>query len=135
MLYNRNDAAGAAFGDIVLEDSIQKVNIFGQKGTYNRNSKNTMITGKPVARKWTDNDTLMLKADTFLYIQDTLGKRHLSAYKNAGIFKPDLSAVADSLVYLVEDSMFRLFYDPVLWNDKNNQVWANTIKFSLKTVR
>ena len=131
MLYNRNDATGAAFGDIVLEDSIQKVNIFGQKGTYNRNSKNTMITGKPVARQWTDNDTLMLKADTFLYIQDTLGKRHLSAYKNAGIFKPDLSAVADSLVYLVEDSMFRLFYDPVLWND-NNQVSADTIQIFIK---
>ena len=58
-----------------------------------------------------------LKSDSIRYF---LGFHHVK------IFNDSLQAVSDSMYYSTEDSVFRLFQDPVFWNDKS-QVSGDTM--------
>ncbi|MEY3368965.1 MAG: hypothetical protein RI973_2120 [Bacteroidota bacterium] len=51
--------------------------------------------------------------------------RAILAYKDVRIFKSDLQAVCDSLMYSTQDSMFRLYRQPVIWSD-TSQFTADT---------
>lgn len=55
---------------------------------------------------------------------DTL--RFITGFRNVRIFNDSLQAVADSMFYSGIDSVFRLFYEPVLWS-KENQLSGDTI--------
>ncbi|MEJ7626930.1 MAG: OstA-like protein [Ferruginibacter sp.] len=52
--------------------------------------------------------------------------RYFIAFHNVKIFNDSMQAVSDSLYYSTEDSVFRLFQDPVFWNDKT-QVSGDTM--------
>lgn len=58
------------------------------------------------------------KADTAI--------RYFLAYHHVRIFNDSLQAVSDSLFYSGADSVFRLFYDPVIWSGQN-QLTGDTI--------
>ena len=57
--------------------------------------------------------------------------RVLQAYHNVKIFKEDLRGLCDSLSYLESDSMFTMYYDPVLWVEES-QLTADTIHILMK---
>lgn len=141
--YNRNTGIGEAFGNLWVKDTLQRITIFGQKGYYNKNEKFTRVTGKPLARQYEKNgDSLMLRADTFIYHTDSSArKRYLLAYRKVGMWRSDFSGTADSMSYVAEDSLFRLFGKPVLWNDKTRlssdtiRIWLRNSKISLMEMR
>jgi lipopolysaccharide export system protein LptA len=134
--FDRNSGIGKAKGRLWVKDTSQNIIIFGQKGHYDRNRKYTLVEGKPLARKYEKNgDSLMLKADTFIYHDDSiLKKRFLLAYSHVELWRQDFSGTADSLSYVAEDSLFRLFGKPVLWN-ANSRLNADTMRMWLKNSR
>jgi lipopolysaccharide export system protein LptA len=52
--------------------------------------------------------------------------RYFEAYNHVRIFNDSLQAVSDSMFYSFQDSVFRLYYEPVVWN-KDNQITGDTI--------
>ncbi len=90
-----------------------------------------------------------LSADDIIIAQDSLVKdtikgvniidlnkndstnRYFEAYRNVRIFSDSLQGVCDSLFYSFKDSIFRMFYDPVLWA-KESQVTGDTIRLFTK---
>ncbi|NNV57568.1 OstA-like protein [Limnovirga soli] len=52
--------------------------------------------------------------------------RFFEAYYHVRIYSDSLQAVGDSLFYSAEDSVFRLFKDPVVWA-RDNQITGDTI--------
>ncbi len=108
--------------------------------------------GKPVAIIKQENDSIFIAADT-LYsgkiwnnkklITDSLvkvtsidtiknkqevdsAKRYFEAFHHVRIFSDSAQAVCDSLYYSDVDSVFRLYQQPIVWNDKN-QISGDTI--------
>ena len=134
--FDRNSGIGRAKGRLWVKDTSQNIIIFGQKGYYNKNKKYTLVEGKPLARKYEKNgDSLMLTADTFIYHDDSiLKKRFLLAYSHVELWRQDFSGNADSMSYVAEDSLFRLFGKPVLWN-ANSRLNADTMRIWLKNSR
>jgi len=63
--------------------------------------------------------------------QDTAKTRIIKAYYNARLFKSDLQAVADSMYYGMQDSMFRLMGKPMMWAE-NSQISGDTIFLQVK---
>lgn len=57
--------------------------------------------------------------------------RYFEAYRNVRIFNDSLQAVCDSLFYSFEDSVFRLYDDPVVWAQKS-QITGDTIHLFTK---
>jgi len=133
MSFNRNSGIGMAGGNIEMRDTAQGFTIFGERGWYNRNTKFSRIWGSPYAhRSDAGGDTLFIKADTFFYSQDTAaGFRTLRAYHGARMLQGDFAGRCDSLIYQVDDSLFRLYGFPMLWSE-NNQLSGDTMRIFLQ---
>lgn len=95
-------------------------------------------TSKPV-KKISDTTMMVTRTDIADSMSlDTLKKtkvinlgsdttvRFLIAYHHVRIFNDSLQSVCDSLFYSEQDSIFRLFRDPVIWSSKT-QVTGDTI--------
>lgn len=67
----------------------------------------------------------LLKKDTTLKAKDT-AIRYFIAFHNVRIFNDSLQSVCDSLYYSSEDSIFRLFQDPLVFSS-NSQIAGDTI--------
>ena len=126
MVYDRITGYGEAFGNIRFVDTTEEITITGNYGNYNRLDKTTLITQNPIAIKNMDGDSIFFKADTLIDVADTSSSRTLTAYRNVKVFKSDLQAVSDSLVYNFTDSTIWMFTDPILWTD-SNQITGDTI--------
>lgn len=62
---------------------------------------------------------------------DSSNNKYFEAYFNVRIFSDSLQAVGDSLFYSLQDSVFRLFRNPVIWA-KENQITGDTIYLYVK---
>lgn len=126
MEYDRNTGFGEAFGNIKMTDTIENILITGAYGSYKRLENITLITGNPMAISYSDDDTLYLKADTFIDQIDTANKRALTAFKRVRVYRSDMQSLADSLEYNFTDSTIVFFGNPILWTDKS-QITGDTI--------
>ena len=150
ILYKNNDstyiAADTLFSGLRKNDTLQ-TRTLGEKDTLKLN------TATEFAIKGTDtlpkkqgmifslsSDSAQKKVDVRnTDTKDTLNKptalnvdapkdsiRYFIAFHHVRIFNDSLQAVSDSLHYSTEDSTFKLFQEPVFWNDRT-QVSGDTM--------
>ena len=74
-------------------------------------------------------DSIILKTASTPPVDSTL--KYFEAYKNVKIFSDSLQAVGDSLFFSGQDSVFRLFNQPIIWAQEN-QISGDTIYLFLK---
>lgn len=139
---------GEANGNVVLMDSAQGFTIFAGNLKSNKNTNAIMATVQPLMAVKQNTDSLFIAADTFYSASlthlrafrtvpvvrdsaianpaDSSTNRFFEAYHHVRIFSDSIQAVSDSLFYSSEDSVFRLFTNPVVWNN-NNQITGDTI--------
>jgi lipopolysaccharide export system protein LptA len=139
-------------GNGKLVDSVNKITAWGNQILLNKNKNSFLATRKPVMMLHRDGDSTYIAADTLfsglrkydstsnntIIKQDTMQKvtlskastrdsiRYFLAFHHVRIYNDSMQAVADSLYYSTEDSVFRLFKDPVVWNAKT-QLTGDTI--------
>jgi len=125
----RNESKAKGNVKVISEEN--NIIILGDEATTKKESGLTKIWGNPVLKQMVENDTLYLTADTLISIDsefDSLSR--LLAYNNVKIFKTDMQGIADSLSYMMQDSMIFFYRDPVLWND-GNQITGDTINLTM----
>ncbi len=94
----------------------------------------TAATGRDTTIKLTTlpaNSTVLVGTDTTVNLSNLPAEnkdsiRYFLAFHNVKIFNDSMQAVSDSLYYSTEDSVFRLFQEPVFWNGKT-QVTGDTM--------
>ena len=123
-------STATATGKVLIINHKDDLILESKYATYNDSTDYLYATGRPTMRTLVDGDTLYLAADTLRSILppdslDTDG-RILLAQKNVRVYKSDLQAVSDSMVYSTVDSTFRFFKKPVVWSD-TSQFSADTI--------
>ncbi len=124
-----NDKLGSysAKGNVYLLAKQDDIIITGDYANFWENKGMAKIFGDPLLKKILNEDTLYLRADTLVSINDSLAvNRKLLAYNNVSLFKTDIQGRADSLVYYLSDSSIAFFNDPILWN-AGSQITADTI--------
>lgn len=135
--YNKVLGFGKARGNVVWKDTVQNITITGQSADFDDVKHTVMAYNQPMLMNISGNDTLFLTADTLKgftqpnkpkpnEVKDTTEMKAFYAYRNVKMFRTDMQAVCDSLVYTTTDSVFRMFYNPIVWSD-NNQMYADTI--------
>jgi lipopolysaccharide export system protein LptA len=139
-------------GNGKLVDSANKVIVIGDQILLNKKNETFLATRKPVMIFYRDNDSTYVAADTLFSgkkkydstsrtvttVTDTLNNsrqvntatadsiRYFLGFHHVRIYNDSLQAVSDSLYYSTEDSVFRLYYDPVCWSN-NSQVSGDTM--------
>lgn len=121
--YEEKTKLGVVTGDVKIENKKDSITVLGQKAKYTGTKGYSIVTGNPLMYQIANLDTLFLKADTLVSINDTVNKvKLLKAYYHVQLFRKDMQATCDSLVYNFYDSTIYLFRNPVLWNGKNQLV-------------
>lgn len=123
--YHKKDGYGEVFGNMLLQDTIQKIILKGNYGLYNELTNYAMATDSALAISYSEPDTLYLHADTLQLTTDSTF-RQINAHYGVRFYRTDLQGVCDSLQFNNIDSILHLYKNPVLWNE-NNQIFGDTI--------
>ncbi len=135
-------------------DSSNNVIVLGNEIHIDKKNSSFLATRKPVMILYRDNDSTYIAADTLFSgrrikdstdkkistTNDTLQKiqaidvnnhsqdtvRYFIGFHHVRIFNDSLQAVSDSLHYSTVDSAFKLFGNPICWNN-NTQLTGDTI--------
>jgi lipopolysaccharide export system protein LptA len=132
--FDSKDSLGIAKGNVFWQDTAQKTSLRCLEMAYNQRTDYIKASGdRPILTTLIDNDTLWLRADTIITFkpnpEDSL--RTMLAHYNVRMYKKNFQAVCDSLSYTQQDSMFRLFREPIVWSD-TSQLTGDTIRILLK---
>ena len=132
LFYDRKLGFGKGFRNVSIEDTAEKVTIYGQLAQSNRVTNVSYVTKKAYAVLVSDSDSLFLSADTLKTRLDSNGKdRMMQAYNKVKIFKSDLQAVCDSMVFTFSDSIMKCYENPIIWA-QGSQLTADFITLELK---
>ncbi len=130
--YNEKAKIGHAEGNVIITSKKDSILVYGDHGYYDGYNGFTRVHGHALMRMKTGKDTLLLKADTLISINDSIkNKKQLLAYRHVRIFKSDLQGKCDSLVYNMIDSTIYFYQKPVLWSN-NSQLSADSIRIKMK---
>jgi len=125
MDFDELSGMGIASGQVVWQDTAAQLSVHCDTALYRRTDGYlkafSSLPARPYLTTQVEGDSLFLAADTLVSLRsDTLASdsnRLLFAYRDVRLFKSDLQGLCDSLAYSTQDSLFRLFYDPVMWSD------------------
>lgn len=121
--YNRNEGIGEAFCNVQITDTTNKIIINGDYAYYNEEADSSLITGHALFTQFEAQDTLYMRADTLTIKMDSIDSltqhQALKAFYHVLIYKNDLQAKCDSLVYNDADSLMKFFGDPIIWSEQN----------------
>ncbi|MCG8696451.1 MAG: organic solvent tolerance protein OstA, partial [Bacteroidales bacterium] len=125
--YDRNTGLGIARRNVILTDKEQNAVLTGEKGNYYEFTEYAVMTDSAVFIQITDEDSLFVHADTLKSYPDSTGEKVIQAYYGVRLFKSDMQARCDSMIYAFIDSTAHLFVEPILWA-QNYQLTANHIR-------
>ncbi len=131
MNWNNEQEHGDAYRDIILLDSVNKLQVTGNYSHYNRKKQLTKVANKAIATQLVDNDSMHLHGDTLFYYSDSAEGKRLQAYHHVKIYKSNMQAVADSMWYRYKDSLMVFYNHPIVWVD-STQLTADTISIKFK---
>ena len=145
LFYNQDTGFGEAFGNIELTDTTNKVILNGDYGLYFEYNDSARVTGRALAREYSQKDTLYLHADTIRtfkkitpehFVDDTVKveadtTHYLIAEPRVRFYRIDLQGICDSLTAVQRDSMLWMHNHPVVWNGER-QIFGNVIQVHFK---
>jgi len=136
LFYDRASGNGRGKHRVTLTDTTNKVSIKGKVGVYNEITKIAFVTDSAMFIQYGKKDTMYMHADTLQTKPDTSDitrkdDKYFMAYRKVRFHKPDLQGECDSLGYRMKDSTLLMFFDPVLWSERN-QMTAEKIQYTAK---
>lgn len=134
IVYEKDHGQMQGYGDVVINNYKDKIDVHGQYVYYNQNNDSAVVTGKALLIEYSAGDSLFVHADTFRLVTfyneagDTVIERHVRGFNKVRAYRPDLQMVADSMQFSTKDSTLTLFHEPILWNE-DQQVLGEKIIF------
>jgi lipopolysaccharide export system protein LptA len=123
LFYNDSTGYGESFRNTTIADTNNHIIVKGNYAWYYKKPERFMVTDSAMFIQISRKDSLFLHADTIsaITVADTTpdGYRLMRAYYGCRIFSKNLQAKCDSLSYSFQDSVIRLYTDPVLWSEEN----------------
>lgn len=130
LYYEKRTGAGKAYKDVSFRDTTENIMLTGQYGLFNEADSSVLATDSAVFMNWEGADTLYLHGDTLFSMKDSLSHRIIKVYYNVRFYRQDMQGLCDSLYYSEDDSLMRMYVEPVLWSD-SSQLSADYMHFKV----
>ena len=136
--FKESEGLGLAVGNVIWRDTSAALTIVCDRADYQQETDYLKASGgrggRPLLITEIEEDSLFLTSDTLLSVRtDTVSSdssRLLIAYYDVRIYKSNLQAICDSLIYNTSDSLFYFYEDPIVWSD-TSQFTADTVEMLL----
>lgn len=136
IFYDKLHRYGRILGNMSLIDSTDHITLYGQYGEYYEDGNRGMATDSALLVDWEDEDYAYIHADS-LFTADIPNPKIdstapdsvyplIRAFYQVRVYRTDLQAVCDSLIYNDRDSTMTLIGTPLCWNE-GNQLSADII--------
>lgn len=112
--------------NVELRDTVNQLILKGNFLETYKSNEHALMTDSTLFIQVVEKDTLFMHADTITLSKDTADFNVIKAFHHMKLFRFDLQAKCDSLVYTMQDSTVRLFQNPIVWA-QGNQMTADTI--------
>jgi prepilin-type processing-associated H-X9-DG protein len=116
--HNRETGFGEAFGNVFLQDTLNKIILEGQYGQYNEKTEYAYVSDSARCMEYSQGDTLYAHADLFEMATVDSIYRELKAWHGVRFYRSDLQGVCDSMQFNTKDTILRMYIDPILWNEQ-----------------
>lgn len=120
LFYDRARGVGEAFFNVEMDDYANKSRLVGDYVYYHEAADSAYATRKAVAIDYSQGDSLFIHGDTLRLItrfpDSDSTYRIIQAFHKVRMFREDVQAVCDSMVFSSLDSCLVMYYDPVVWN-------------------
>lgn len=128
LFYDDSLGIGRARMNVEIIDTTQDMLLKGNFAHYVKEPEYFFLTDSAVMVQVSEgDDSLYMHADTLMSHYDTSDTyRILKAFYKVKIYKSDLQGKCDSLVYTFNDSIIRLYNEPVIWSGES-QMTANLV--------
>ena len=133
----RDEKSGTSegFGNVVYKDKKNKNEMTCEYFWYDENSGYAYATKRALLKDYSQNDTLFMHGDTLKMYSYNLNTdsvwRTMHCFNKVRMYRRDVQAVCDSLVYNTKDSVMTMYKDPIVWND-NRQLLGEVIRAYMK---
>lgn len=126
--YDDSNASGYAYSNVIINDYSNQIIVAGNFGSYKDFNQNAIITDSALFIQYDKGDSLFLHSDTIFVTPDTIeDQKIIRCFYGARFYRNDMQGLCDSMVYITNDSIIKLFTDPVLWSD-NSQMTSDYIE-------
>lgn len=120
IFYNEQLKYGEAFGNVEMNDTLNRVMLTGEYCYSNELTGYAFATDSAVAIDYSQGDSLYmhgdtLKAVTFFMDTDSM-YREIQVYHKVRFYRTDVQGVCDSMIFSSADSCLTMYSDPILWN-------------------
>lgn len=116
-------------GNVFFKDTTENIEFRGEYAYSSEAEKRSFLTGKAIVLKIDEKDTLYIHADTLFTYKDTLGKTsQMYGYNNVKIFRNELQAVCDSIIYDKGKGKMELFENPIVWAKTKTEMKGDFIE-------
>ena len=119
------------YGNVVYVDKKNKNSLHCNYLRYNEKTGYGFATRNPVAIDYSQKDTLWMHSDSMkiytFHINTDSVYRKVHAFHKVRVYRTDVQAVCDSLVFNSKDSCMTMYKDPIVWN-ANRQLLGEVIK-------
>ena len=131
LFYNKHTGLARGLGNVVYVDKRNRNQLTGQRLIYNEKTGYGFATGHALVKDYSQNDTLYMHADsmkvyTFNINTDSV-YRKVHCFDHVKVYRQDIQAICDSLVFNSQDSCMTMYRDPIAWNG-TRQILGEVIK-------
>lgn len=131
LFYDRTRQYGEAFGNMILTDSVRQSSLQGDYGFYDEARDSAFVTGRALAKEYSQKDTLYLHGDTITAYLDPTDSTHVTnAFHRVRFYRVDVQGLCDSLSFTERDSILYMYRHPIIWNEER-QIFGNVINVHL----
>ncbi|MBO7142369.1 MAG: hypothetical protein J6V76_04590 [Bacteroidales bacterium] len=135
IFYDRARNYGYGRSNVEITDTVKAIKLLGDEAHYYDQDQKSVLTEKALMIYYSDIDTLYLHADTICsymvpYLEENPDSlyRMVKAYHKTKMFRRDIQAMCDSMVYDFSDSTITMNRKPVIWHNEN-QITSENMKF------
>ncbi|MGB1247967.1 MAG: OstA-like protein [Chitinophagales bacterium] len=132
LYYERNNGYGKALKYFDWYDAEMKAGMTGTSAEYFENNQKIIAYNRPILNVQVEEDTMYMSGD-IVRSEDNIvsNEKQFEAFHSVRIFKSDMQGVCDSLYFSFADSLFRMYDNPIVWNEQN-EMKGDTMFIQLK---
>ncbi len=120
LFYNNETGYAKAKNDVTFRASDKDIEVKGQLAERFEEKQYTYVTDSVLFINYLKNDTLYLSCDSLKVMEDSLEDRNtILAFHDVLVYSTGMQVKCDSLAYIQADSLIHLFFEPVIWSDRN----------------
>lgn len=131
LIYDRPAHFADLYGSVILRDTAESMELRGNHVMYNDSTEYGEAIDHAYIYEYSDSDHLFTGADRMQLIKVDSVNNIAKGVGNVRTWRRDAQAVADSMVYLTQDSVMKMYGRPFVWSGLS-QVTGDSIRLFMK---